>query len=168
MFGRGYVRRILDDELDELFPHLPAILIDGPKGVGKTETALQRCHTIRRLDAPLDRAVVEADPMIIADDTPPVLLDEWHRVPSVWDSVRRLVDQNPIGGRFLMTGFTADIGNPFRRGADRERSYASAHAHREGCVGPFGIPSGPVRWWPAFAQREIITAPLRLRRRDHR
>ena len=103
-FGRRYVRRILDDELDELIPHLPAVLLDGPKGVGKTETALQRCRTVRRLDVDLDRAVVEADPMVIADDPPPVLLDEWHRVPSVWNTVRRLVDQNPSGGRFILTG----------------------------------------------------------------
>ena len=31
-----YERRVIDDELDELFAHLPAILLDGPKGVGKT------------------------------------------------------------------------------------------------------------------------------------
>jgi len=61
-------------------------------------------RTVRRLEADPDRAVVEADPMVIADDTPPVLLDEWHRVPSVWDSVRRLVDHDPAGGQFLLTG----------------------------------------------------------------
>lgn len=103
-FGQGYVRRVVDNELDELFPYLPAILLDGPKGVGKTETALQRCSTVRRLDADPDREVVAADPTVIADDTPPVLLDEWHRLPSVWDAVRRFVDQRPTGGRFLLTG----------------------------------------------------------------
>ncbi len=103
-FDRGYIRRVVDDELDELFPHLPAILLDGPKGVGKTETALQRCRTSRRLDTDPDRAIVEADPMIVAQGPAPVLIDEWHRVPSVWDAVRRLVDQGPVGGRFLLTG----------------------------------------------------------------
>ena len=41
-FRSGYVRRVVDQELDELFGDLPAILLDGPKGVGKTETALAR------------------------------------------------------------------------------------------------------------------------------
>lgn len=95
---------MVDDELDEVFPHLPAILIDGPKGVGKTVTALQRCRSVRRLDSDSDRAVVGADPMVIAEDPPPVLLDEWHRLPSAWDAARRLVDQDPTGGRFLLTG----------------------------------------------------------------
>ncbi|HMU81159.1 MAG TPA: AAA family ATPase, partial [Microthrixaceae bacterium] len=53
-----YQRRIIDDELDELFTQLPAILLDGPKGVGKTSTAEQRCVTVRRLDVEAERQVV--------------------------------------------------------------------------------------------------------------
>ena len=34
-----YLRRIVDAELDELFGQVPAIALDGPKGVGKTTTA---------------------------------------------------------------------------------------------------------------------------------
>ena len=70
----GYVRRVIDDELDVLFPQLSAIHLDGPKGVGKTTTALQRCRTVRRLDRPAERTVLEADPDIIALDKAPVLL----------------------------------------------------------------------------------------------
>lgn len=103
-FRGTYVRRVVDDELDELFAQLPAILLDGPKGVGKTATALQRCRTVRRLDVGADRSVVEADPTIVATGEPPSLVDEWQRVPAVWDAVRRLVDEDPSGGRFLLTG----------------------------------------------------------------
>lgn len=38
----NYRRRIVDEELDALLPSLPAISIEGPKGVGKTATALTR------------------------------------------------------------------------------------------------------------------------------
>jgi predicted AAA+ superfamily ATPase len=41
-FRTGYARRVIDDELDDLLNRVPAILIDGPRGVGKTATALQR------------------------------------------------------------------------------------------------------------------------------
>jgi len=34
-----YQRRVVDDELDELFAGLPAIALEGPKAVGKTATA---------------------------------------------------------------------------------------------------------------------------------
>ncbi len=107
-FLRGYQRRIVDAELDQLLPHLPAILLDGPKGVGKTSTATQRCASERRLDHEATRVVVAADPTVIANDPRPLLLDEWHLVRPVWDVVRRLVDADPAGGQFLLTGSLPD------------------------------------------------------------
>jgi uncharacterized protein len=103
-FVASYQRRVVDDELDELLPQLPAILIDGPKGVGKTATASQRCTTIRRLDVEAEADVVRADPMVLASDDRPVLIDEWQRVPAIFDAVRRLVDVDSHGGQFLLTG----------------------------------------------------------------
>lgn len=50
--GARYIRRIVDDELDQLLPALPAIALEGPKAVGKTATALQRAGSIYRLDDP--------------------------------------------------------------------------------------------------------------------
>jgi|ERR1035437_742570 predicted AAA+ superfamily ATPase len=102
-----YTRRTIDNELDALFQELPAIVLDGPKGVGKTTTALQRARTIRRLDRTSELAVVEADPDIISTDEKPVLIDEWQRWPEVFDVVRRLVDQDNSGGQYLMTGSAA-------------------------------------------------------------
>lgn len=32
-----YQRRVIDDELDELFAGLPAIALEGPKAVGKAQ-----------------------------------------------------------------------------------------------------------------------------------
>jgi len=100
----NYVRRVVDGDLDEVFAQLPAILLDGPKGVGKTATALQRCATVRRLDVGREREIVATDPDIVAADPPPVLIDEWHNVPGVWDAVRRIVDSSTSAGRFLLTG----------------------------------------------------------------
>jgi len=109
-FQSSYVRRTVDDELDEILAQLPAVLLDGAKGVGKTSTAVQRSRTVRRLDVDSERAVAEADPFVIASDDPPVLIDEWHRVPAVWDAVRRLVDDGSPGGRFLLTGSPPGVG----------------------------------------------------------
>jgi len=103
-FTDSYVRRVIDDDLDELFGQLPALLLDGPKGVGKTRTAEQRCSSVRRLDRTTEREIVQAEPTVIAHDPRPTLIDEWQRVPDIWDVVRRLVDEDPRGGRFLLTG----------------------------------------------------------------
>ena len=95
-FVDGYQRRVIDDELDALFPQLPAILLDGPKGVGKTATATQRCVSVRRLDVAAEARVVEADPGVIAADPTPLLIDEWQRVPGTFDAVRRLALLLPL------------------------------------------------------------------------
>ena len=76
-----YARRILDDELDELFGQLPAIAIDGPKAVGKTTTAEQRVDGLLRLDARANRESIQADPELVRSRPRPLLIDEWQKVP---------------------------------------------------------------------------------------
>ncbi|TQL62022.1 hypothetical protein FB461_1654 [Rarobacter faecitabidus] len=98
------MRRTIDTELDELFPHVAAIAIDGPKGVGKSTTAEQRAREQVRLDTRAVQQVIAADPERILDRPRPLLIDEWQRVPAVWDVVRRAVDSNPTGGQFLLAG----------------------------------------------------------------
>lgn len=100
----NYVRRVVDDELDELFGQVPAIAIDGPKGVGKTTTAAQRAVGLAQLDSKSVRESISADPELILRRPRPLLIDEWQKVPEVWDVVRRAVDIDPAGGQFLLTG----------------------------------------------------------------
>ena len=114
-----YQRRVVDDELDELMPTLPAIALEGPKGVGKTATAEGRCRTVFRFDEPAQRAIAEADLALVLTQEPPLLIDEWQRVPSVWDAVRRTVDRDQVPGRFLLTGSAGPVTPPTHSGAGR-------------------------------------------------
>ena len=100
----AYSRRVLDDELDILLRAIPAVAVEGAKAVGKTTTALQRASTVRQLDDPGQRAVVEADPARVVAGSESILIDEWQFVPAVWDAVRRAVDSGAPAGRFLLTG----------------------------------------------------------------
>lgn len=100
----SYLPRIIDLELDDLFPELPAIALDGTKGVGKTATASARAASIARLDIAGPRDVVLADPQSILTRPRPLLIDEWQHAPAVWDVVRRTVDEDRTGGQFLLTG----------------------------------------------------------------
>jgi predicted AAA+ superfamily ATPase len=115
----AYVRRLVDDQLDELLPHLPAIALDGPKAVGKTRTAQQRSASVLRLDQPVERELLAADPGRLERLPTPLLLDEWQRLPEVWDLVRRSVDSDPTGGRFLLTGSAVPPTTPAHSGAGR-------------------------------------------------
>ena len=100
-----YARRIIDDELDDLRGQIAAIALEGPKAVGKTATALQRAATVYRLDDRATRALLAAGPAVWAGAPKPILFDEWQRWPSVWDDVRRAVDDDPLSpDQFLLTG----------------------------------------------------------------
>lgn len=102
-----YLTRIVDRELDDLLPSLAAIALEGAKGVGKTATARRRAGTMHQLDAPGAVELYGADPHRMLTGEPPVLLDEWQRIPESWDLVRRAVDDDAAPGRFLLTGSAA-------------------------------------------------------------
>ena len=101
----NYSRRVIDDLLDDLLPELPAILLDGPKGVGKTETALQRAKTVFRLDVAAQLQVVQASTESALQQPAPVLFDEWQNFPGIWGAVKNAADsQTGPKGPFLLTG----------------------------------------------------------------
>ncbi len=116
----AYVARVVDAELDELLPSLSAIALEGAKAVGKTRTAALRAATVHRLTDPGERALIEADPArLVAPQEPPVLIDEWQRLPVSWDLVREAVDAGAPPGQFLLTGSTAPREQPVHSGAGR-------------------------------------------------
>ncbi len=114
-----YRRRLLDDALDELLPDLAAIAIEGAKGVGKSETALQRARTVLQLDRSADRELLSAFPALLEQQPTPIVLDEWQRFPESWDLVRRSVDRDRRGGRFVLTGSATPVEAPMHSGAGR-------------------------------------------------
>ncbi|MDR3108047.1 MAG: DUF4143 domain-containing protein [Bifidobacteriaceae bacterium] len=101
---RNYLRRVIDDELDEFQPQLAATHIYGAKGVGKTATALQRATSVLNFDQTRDRELFRADPDMIESPVPPLLIDEWQREPEVWDRLRRSVDEGVADGRYIIAG----------------------------------------------------------------
>lgn len=114
-----YEQRIVDHELDDLLAGLTAVSLEGPKAVGKTETALRRAETVFRLDDPQTLQIIEAAPERIATGATPILVDEWQRMPACWDVIRRAVDGDPSPARFLLTGSAAPTGLPKHSGAGR-------------------------------------------------
>ena len=101
----SYLPRVADGLLATQLKAMGAVLIEGVKGCGKTETARRRAVSEVLLEAD-DNAERRAmlDPRLVLDGETPRLLDEWQRVPRVWDAVRRAVDDRRIPGQFILTG----------------------------------------------------------------
>ncbi len=102
-----YQRRLIDEELDALFPDLAAVALEGAKGVGKTATASRRVASVLSLDQEHQLAIVQADARTILARERPLLVDEWQLHPPVWDVIRRAVDADRAGGQFLLAGSAA-------------------------------------------------------------
>ena len=105
MSDTAYIPRLIDLALDSLLEELPAIMLTGPRGCGKTTTALRRAVSALRLDQPDQAAAFRASPdAILSAQKTPVLLDEWQNVPESLGAVKRAVDARSGAGRFLVTG----------------------------------------------------------------
>lgn len=100
-----YRDRVADGELAERMSSIGAVLIDGPKGCGKTETALRIARSTVRFDTdPNARALLDLNPGELFDQQLPILFDEWQRAPAIWDHVRRQVDDLRQRGLYILTG----------------------------------------------------------------
>lgn len=101
-------------------PHVAAVTLDGPKGVGKTSTASRRAGDELRLDLEQHWRMARADPELVTRLPKPLLIDEWQRVPAVWDVVRRAVDDGADPGSFLLAGSASPcLDAPIHSGAGR-------------------------------------------------
>jgi predicted AAA+ superfamily ATPase len=99
------VPRLVDLQLDALASQLPAVMVTGARAAGKTTTLERRAATVVRLDVAAQAAAFEADPdASLRGLAEPVLLDEWQAVPRVLGAVRRAVEADPSGNRFLLSG----------------------------------------------------------------
>ncbi|MDO5067765.1 MAG: DUF4143 domain-containing protein [Propionibacteriaceae bacterium] len=114
-----YLRRALDDLLDEVFPDVSAIAIEGAKAVGKTETARRRVQRVLELDDPHTLRALQADTDAILRGDQSLLIDEWQHFPPVWDRVRRMVDRHHDLAVLLTGSATPRPGTTSHSGAGR-------------------------------------------------
>lgn len=82
-----------------------AVVLQGPRAVGKTTTGLQVAASSVRLDAsPELAALAETSPRTVLTGEVPRLVDEWQLAPTLWNAVRHEVDQRATPGQFILTG----------------------------------------------------------------
>lgn len=106
-----YLPRIADLVIGRELATVGAVVIEGPRAAGKTATASRLAATTIRLDVDLQaRELAEIEPALLLAGRRPVLIDEWQLVPSLWDHVRRAVDDaGGEPGQFLLTGSAMPI-----------------------------------------------------------
>lgn len=100
-----YLSRVVDPELRARLGAAGAVVIEGPKACGKTETARRLAASSVLLDVDENaRRAAAVDPALVLDGRAPRLIDEWQIEPNIWNHVRRAVDDRGIAGQFILTG----------------------------------------------------------------
>ena len=100
-----YQPRVVDAELRARLESAGAVVIEGPKACGKTETARRVARSEVRFDVDANaRAAAAVDPNLVLAGAAPRLLDEWQVEPALWNHVRRAADDRQQAGQFILTG----------------------------------------------------------------
>ena len=99
----GYMPRVADAQIERYLKAFGAVEIAGTKWCGKTWSALMHGASVSYVDENFDLA--RADPSMMLMGDRPHVIDEWQRVPAIWDCVRHEVDRTRgTRGAFILTG----------------------------------------------------------------
>ena len=101
----GYRKRIAETEAQRTLGVARALLVEGPKGCGKTWFAKRFARSEVLLEQ--DRAALtlaQAVPDRVLEGDTPRLIDEWQRAPALWGAVRGACDRRAEPGQFILTG----------------------------------------------------------------
>ena len=99
-----YRSRVVDAQLIASLEAVGAVVIEGPKASGKTETARRAAASEVRVDTIDARQAFAIAPELLLGGAVPRLLDEWQAEPGLWNYVRHAVDDRQAKGQFILTG----------------------------------------------------------------
>ncbi|WP_073254979.1 ATP-binding protein [Cryptosporangium aurantiacum] len=106
----GLAQRRLADVLGARLSEEPAIVLNGPRTVGKSTllSALAERYgrTVIDCDDPATRTAVRNDPGRFVAGPGPILIDEYQHVPEVLDAIKAELNRELSPGRFVLAGST--------------------------------------------------------------
>ncbi len=105
---KTYKPRLIDALIEHKLESAGAVVLRGPRAVGKTTTALHHAKSSVRLDQRKELIqAAELTPEILLAGAVPRLVDEWQLAPSIWNSIRAEIDERGLPGQFILTGSAA-------------------------------------------------------------
>ena len=85
----AYRDRVADDLVRTALETFGAVILQGPRAVGKTTSGLQLAASSVRLDSsPNVITLAEVSPSRVLEGPTPRLIDEWQLAPTLWNAVR--------------------------------------------------------------------------------
>lgn len=101
----AYKPRIVDAQIEKYLSLFGAVEVSGTKWCGKTWSSLAHASSVTYVDRGGNLAISRADPRYPLVGDAPHVIDEWQRVPAIWDAVRHAVDEaGSAHGLWILTG----------------------------------------------------------------
>jgi len=110
---KEYYSRLTERQIKDSLSAMGAVLIQGPRAVGKSTTARRLSKSCITLDESVELIeLAKNSPEIILKGPTPRFIDEWQLSPPIWNAVRHEVDIRQQTGQFILAGSsspTSDI-----------------------------------------------------------
>lgn len=116
-----YHKRIIEKEIERKLRSSGAVLVAGPQFCGKTTTCMLFQKSFTKLNTKQAIALAKLDPKSVLNGENPRLVDEWQKVPDIWNQVKDHLDFEYAFGKFILTGSStpADKTEVYHSGAGR-------------------------------------------------
>ena len=102
-----YIARHIEKTIEKSFAAFPAVLITGPRQVGKSTLLINRFKNIPNvtLDNPLQLLSLRQDPVgFFKLHGSPLILDEVQRAPECFSVLKYMIDSDRRAGMYILTG----------------------------------------------------------------
>ena len=102
-----YIKRHAEKAVEQLSKMFGAVLVAGPRQVGKTTMLEKLTGNIHKatLDDPIIRAGAEEESgTFFKDNPPPVFVDEIQKAPKLFEQIKMILDRDRKKGQFFMCG----------------------------------------------------------------
>ena len=102
-----YIARHIEKTIEKSFSAFPAVLITGPRQVGKSTLLLNRFKNIPNvtLDNPLQLLSLRQDPVeFFKLHGSPLIIDEVQRAPECFSVLKYMIDSDRRAGMYILTG----------------------------------------------------------------
>lgn len=102
-----YIKRHAEKTVEQLSKMFGAVLVAGPRQVGKTTMLDKLTGDINKatLDDPIVRASAQEESgTFFKDNPPPVFVDEIQKAPALFEQIKLLLDRDRLKGQFYMCG----------------------------------------------------------------
>jgi len=106
---KKYLPRLAEKTLETKLNSSGCVLVTGPKFCGKSTLCSRYAKSGIYLKASSTIDLIRSDPKSALSGETPHLIDEWQKVPEIWNLIRADLDEDYEFGKYILTGSTTPV-----------------------------------------------------------